>query len=130
MMTDEEFDKAEKEANKLFREFKKSLKEKLPDLYHAIRNHEKENREPDVLMVDLFSSKFADKLEKLLILQFNEKEQIDHIRKIARRKGFTIPDYILDNFEWDDKLPCLEKINPEDCKTCDFSSSCRDKVPA
>lgn len=59
---DDEFYEAEKQANKDFREFKKNLKSKFPHLYSAIKQHEKENDEKDILMVDLFSSRFADEV--------------------------------------------------------------------
>jgi ElaB/YqjD/DUF883 family membrane-anchored ribosome-binding protein len=62
-MTDKEFEEVERQANKDLREFKRKLKEKYPDLYKAIKQHEKENDEKDVLMVDLFSSKFASEVE-------------------------------------------------------------------
>ena len=60
---DDEFYEAEKQANKEFREFKRGLKTKFPSLYSAIKQHEKENDEKDILMVDLFSSKFADEVK-------------------------------------------------------------------
>ena len=62
-MTDKEFEEVERQANKDLREFKRNLKEKYPNLYKAIKQHEKENGEKDVLMVDLFSSKFASEVE-------------------------------------------------------------------
>lgn len=63
-MTDEEFYRLEKEANKTFREFKQKLKREFPNLYKAIKQHEKEQDEKDILMVDLFSSKFAIDVER------------------------------------------------------------------
>jgi ElaB/YqjD/DUF883 family membrane-anchored ribosome-binding protein len=62
-MTDKEFEEVERQANKDLREFKRKLKEKYPNLYKAIKQHEKENDEKDILMVDLFSSKFAGEVE-------------------------------------------------------------------
>jgi len=62
-MTDKEFEEVERQANKDLREFKRKMKEKFPNLYKAIKQHEKENDEKDVLMVDLFSSKFASEVE-------------------------------------------------------------------
>jgi hypothetical protein len=62
MITDEEFYKAEKEANRIFREFKRKLRTKFPHLYAAVKQHEKENKENDILMIDLFSSRFGDQV--------------------------------------------------------------------
>ena len=59
---DDDYYEAEKQANKEFREFKRDLKKQYPHLYSAIKQHEKENKEKDILMVDLFSSKFADEV--------------------------------------------------------------------
>jgi hypothetical protein len=61
-MNDDEFYQLEVRTNKEFREFKKQFKIKFPSLYKAIKEHEKENDEKDILFVDLFSSKFADEV--------------------------------------------------------------------
>jgi hypothetical protein len=61
---DDEFYELEKEANAAFRKFKRDLKIAFPRLYRAVKQHEKENNEKDVLMVDLFSSKFANDVER------------------------------------------------------------------
>lgn len=62
-MSDKEFEEVERQANKDLRDFKRKMKEKFPNLYKAIKQHEKENDEKDVLMIDLFSSKFASEVE-------------------------------------------------------------------
>lgn len=63
-MSDAEFYQFEKEANKEFREFKRDLKSEFPHLYSAIKLHEKEHDERDVLMSELFSSRFADEVTR------------------------------------------------------------------
>jgi len=62
-MNDDEFYEVEKQANREFREFKKSLKQKFPNLYKVVKEHEKANDEKDSLMCDLFCSRFADKVQ-------------------------------------------------------------------
>lgn len=65
-----------------------------------------------------------------ILLTFPDKETADYVLLIARRKGFNIPDYILDNFEWDDRLDCIDnppkKITVKTCEGCDFTDRCPD----
>jgi len=67
-----------------------------------------------------------------IILLFEDKETVDYIKSVCRRKGIGLEDYILDNFEWDDQPECLQseisKIIIETCKYCDFSDRCPDVV--
>lgn len=66
--------------------------------------------------------------ENTIRLVFADKETADYVRLVCTRKGITLEDYIIDNFEWDDKLSCLveDQINEEVCDGCQYSDVCPD----
>jgi hypothetical protein len=66
--------------------------------------------------------------ENQILVTFKDKAIVDYILLVSRRKGYDLGDYIEGNFEWDDMLPCIDKIDPEDCQFCDFRKSCPDRV--
>ena len=72
--------------------------------------------------------------DNILTLTFNDAETPKYIRLACRRKGTTIPDYLVDNIiEWDDKLQCMldgvpKKINSDVCKDCEYINLCPDAV--
>jgi hypothetical protein len=66
--------------------------------------------------------------ENQILVTFRNKEIVNYILLVSRRKGYDLGDYIEGNFEWDDMLPCIDKINPEDCQFCDFREQCPDRV--
>ncbi len=74
--------------------------------------------------------------ENQIVLTFEDKETVDYIKTVCRRKGITLEGYILDNFEWDDQLPCLSDLNENEpitnltCAGCDqlISGKCPDAV--
>jgi hypothetical protein len=66
--------------------------------------------------------------ENQILVTFEDKSTVDYILLVSRRKGYDLGDYIQGNFEWDDMLPCIDKINPEDCQFCDFREQCPDRV--
>lgn len=68
-----------------------------------------------------------------LLLTFSCKEEVDFILLVCRRKGYHIPNYLSDNIEWDEKLPCLSPevpaiITADICDGCDFIDKCPDAV--
>lgn len=63
-----------------------------------------------------------------ILLTFKDEATADYVRLVSSRKGYDLENYILGNFEWDDRFPCLEKIDPKDCKICDFFESCPDHI--
>ena len=66
---------------------------------------------------------------KNIVLTFADKETVDYIQLVCRRKGTTLEDYIIDNFEWDEHLPCIKyKITKGMCESCNFSSKCLDII--
>ena len=65
------------------------------------------------------------------MIQLNFDEQVEKdIRLICTRKGFTLESYIIDNFEWDSPLPCMDedikKITELVCEGCDYIDRCPD----
>ena len=67
--------------------------------------------------------------DKNVVLTFADKETADYVKLVCKRKGTTLEDYIIDNFEWDEQLPCLEEQPIKDmCEECDFSSCCPDMI--
>jgi hypothetical protein len=76
--------------------------------------------------------------ENQILLTFKDKETADYVRLVCRRKGTHLAQYILDNFEWDDPLPCLVDLNEthesskEICEGCDqlTSGNCPDGLKA
>ena len=64
-----------------------------------------------------------------VLLTFEDETTTDYVRKVCRRKATNLESYILDNFEWDSKLPCIDE-GPlrEDCKYCDFKDKCPDAI--
>jgi len=69
-----------------------------------------------------------------IVLTFADKETADYVRIVCKRKGTTLEQYIIGNFEWDDQLFCLsdlnegQKITVEICEGCDFIEKCPDAV--
>lgn len=65
-----------------------------------------------------------------IILTFADKETAEYVRLVCRRKGTDLESYILDNFEWDDQLECIndppKKITVKTCDDCDFIETCPD----
>lgn len=67
-----------------------------------------------------------------ILLNFGDKETVDYINLVCRRKCIDLEDYILDNFEWDDKLPCMDEndsVRDDDpfcCVGCDYAVTCPD----
>ena len=67
--------------------------------------------------------------DKNIILTFADKEIVDYIKLVCKRKGTTLEGYIIDNFEWDEQLPCLEEqITKDTCEGCDFFDRCPDAI--
>jgi hypothetical protein len=68
-----------------------------------------------------------------ILLIFEEKETVDYIKTVCERKGISLADYVVDNFEWDEMPPCIrpevipkEKITCEYCDGCDYRDRCPD----
>jgi hypothetical protein len=64
--------------------------------------------------------------ENQIVLSFEDKDTARYVRTICRRKGISLEAYILDNFEWDDPLPCVypamlkpKEITADICEGCD-----------
>lgn len=56
-------------------------------------------------------------------------ETESYVQLVCSRKGVTLENYILENFEWDDQLECLEpgaSPDHEICESCDFNDRCPD----
>lgn len=75
----------------------------------------------------------ATKQDNQFIITFTDDETYNYVSLVVRRKGINLADYILDNFEWDDTLPCLyhdapKKPNSETCDGCNYLESCPDGV--
>jgi hypothetical protein len=75
--------------------------------------------------------------KRQLTITFYSEEEKDYVVLIARRKGYNLAQYIVDNFEWDDRLECEDVVNPKKitkgiCEGCEFgiSGSCPDRVGA
>lgn len=71
--------------------------------------------------------------ENTITLTFPDKETADYVRLVCTRKCIRLEDYIIDNFEWDDKPECLsldEKPNEIICKkrNCEWAQDCPDAV--
>ena len=70
--------------------------------------------------------------ENTIILTFPDADTANYVRLVCSRKSITLEDYIIDNFEWDDKLPCRTYYVPfptvETCEGCDYSDKCPDVV--
>ena len=60
-----------------------------------------------------------------ILLSFKDKEEADYVKLVSRRKGWGLEGYILDNFEWDDKLPCVGDDDYE-CSACEYLFKCPD----
>ena len=65
-----------------------------------------------------------------ITITFESEEQADEIRLICTRKGITLADYVVENFEWDDQPDCIkgEPISEDICSPCDWNDNCPDKV--
>lgn len=60
-------------------------------------------------------------------VEFSARD-LAYVKKVCRRKGMSLHDYIIDNFEWDDMPECItESKRPgRICHTCDYNSVCPD----
>jgi len=74
-------------------------------------------------------------MNKTIILKFKDKETADYVRLICKRKGITLEDYIIDNFEWDDEPYCFYygqgaplEVNSDVCDGCEYLDTCPDAV--
>ena len=68
---------------------------------------------------------------KVLPLRFKDEETLEYVKLICRRKNINLPDYIVDNFEWDDKPICvILDVPPSEnvCTDCEFNENCPDRV--
>ena len=68
-----------------------------------------------------------------ITLVFHDAKTAQYVRFMCRRKGTNIPDYLIGNLEWDDKLPCIldeviKKPNADTCEDCEYIDSCPDAV--
>lgn len=66
-----------------------------------------------------------------ILLTFKDKDTADYVRLVCRRKGISLDEYILGNFEWDDTLYCLIEggnITADTCDGCDYADRCPDVV--
>ena len=64
-----------------------------------------------------------------IILTFGDEETVDYVKKICRRKGIVLEEYILDNFEWDSPLQCMNDEDVKvDCSGCDYIDRCPDAL--
>ena len=65
-----------------------------------------------------------------LLLTFADSETTDYVKLVCRRKGTSLESYIIDNFEWDDKLYCMSfphlSITWRTCDGCEYSDRCPD----
>jgi hypothetical protein len=71
--------------------------------------------------------------ENTITLTFADKETADYVRLVCTRKSISLADYVVDNFEWDDKPECIaldEKPNIYICakRNCQFAEDCPDAV--
>ena len=81
-----------------------------------------------------YGEKGSHPSENQIILTFPDKKTADYVRLVCRRRGMALEAYIIDNFEWDETLPCLvdsdEEHEPskEICEGCDqaISGHCPD----
>jgi hypothetical protein len=70
--------------------------------------------------------------DRQIVLTFADKETIDYVKLVCRRKGTSLESYIVGNLEWDDKLECISfsgkglMINWRMCNRCDYSDRCPD----
>ena len=67
-----------------------------------------------------------------VILSFNEETE-KYVRLLCTRKGILLEDYILDNFEWDDKPDCISpeiliKVPKGMCYECQWNDRCPDAI--
>jgi len=90
-------------------------------------------KRPIIIEEDILEN--VEKFTNQIVLTFEEKKTVDYIKKVCRRKGITLEDYIIDNFEWDDMPACFweevkvnGKITKETCEDCEFIENCPDAV--
>ena len=68
--------------------------------------------------------------ENIITLKFADADTANYVRNICRRKGVTLENYILGNFEWDDQPECVfEEITAEVCDGCQYNDGCPDAIP-
>lgn len=69
-------------------------------------------------------------MKHTIVLEFADKETVDFINLICKRKGITLEGYIVDNLEWDDKPACFDpevsRITHKVCEECDYFDRCPD----
>lgn len=90
-------------------------------------------KRPIIIEEDILEN--VEKSTNQIVLTFEEKETVEYILLVCRRKGINLPQYIIDNFEWDDKPACFweedkvnGKITKETCDGCEFIKECPDAV--
>ncbi len=59
-------------------------------------------------------------LPNQILLTFDDAETVEYIKLVCRRARIDLEGYILDNFEWDGDLPCIEngEVTTECCEGC------------
>jgi hypothetical protein len=65
-----------------------------------------------------------------ITLSFDEETE-EYVRLMCTRKGYSLENYILDNFEWDDKPECISDNsgpNRAFCVDCEYNEKCLDVV--
>lgn len=100
---------------------------------NRIENRAAISSAPEIIFSKAWAMPSAKVKENQILLTFKDKEEVDYILLYCRRKGYRIPNYILDNIEWDDHLACFslepdEPITSETCRGCDFDDTCPDVV--
>ena len=66
-----------------------------------------------------------------VFVEFSNKKKLEYVKKVMRRKGITLANYIVGNFEWDDMPECInESKRPSKliCSDCEWYEVCEDKV--
>jgi len=63
-----------------------------------------------------------------ILLTFADKETADYVKMVCRRKGISIPDYIVENFDWDSMPDCIEDsaYDSHTCYECEYNERCPD----
>jgi hypothetical protein len=68
---------------------------------------------------------------KILPLRFKDEETLEYVKLVCRRKHINLPEYIVGNFEWDNKPLCISRgVAPDQfiCPPCDYKENCPDGV--
>ncbi|MDD2246408.1 MAG: hypothetical protein PHC39_04935 [Proteiniphilum sp.] len=69
-----------------------------------------------------------------ILLTFPDKETADYAKLISRRKCVSLESYIIDNYEWDSPLECMQEFNNGKkvkwtmCRDCEYNECCPDAV--